>query len=96
MHTFDYKEAPKLLLTPDIVNMLSSLHEFKGKQELYIEAESDILTSLLDIAKIQSMEKSEYAVTPFKLNEMPKINEILHFAHIDYQAFAINDCAACF
>ena len=47
MHTFDYKEAPKLLLTPDIVNMLSSLHEFKEKQELYIEAESDILTSLL-------------------------------------------------
>ena len=42
------------------------------------------------------LEKSEYAVTPFKLNEMPKINEILHFAHIDYQAFAINDCAACF
>ena len=42
------------------------------------------------------LEKSEYAVTPFKLNEMPKINEISHFAHIDYQAFAINDCAACF
>ena len=44
----------------------------------------------------QKLEKSEYAVTPFKLNEMPKINEISHFAHIDYQAFAINDCAACF
>ena len=43
-----------------------------------------------------TVEKSEYAVTPFKLNEMPKINEISHFAHIDYQAFAINDCAACF
>ena len=42
------------------------------------------------------LEKSEYAVTPFKLNEMPKINEISHFAHIDYQAFAINDCAVCF
>ncbi len=42
------------------------------------------------------VEKSEYAVTPFKLNEMPKINEISHFAHIDYQAFAINDCTACF
>ena len=49
------------------------------------------------IWKIQvDMEKSEYAVTPFKLNEMPKINEISHFAHIDYQAFAINDCSACF
>lgn len=32
MHTFDYIEAPKQLLTPDIVNLLSSLHEFRGKQ----------------------------------------------------------------
>ncbi|MFA6778632.1 MAG: Fic family protein [Paludibacteraceae bacterium] len=58
MHIFDYKEAPKHLLTPDIVNMLSSLHEFRGKQELYIEAESDVLTALLDIAKIQSIKAS--------------------------------------
>lgn len=58
MHIFDYKEAPKQLLTPEIVNMLSSLHEFKGKQELYIETESDVLTALLDIAKIQSTKAS--------------------------------------
>ena len=58
MHTFDYKEAPKKLLIPDIVNMLSALHEFRGKQELYIEAESDVLTALLDIAKIQSTKAS--------------------------------------
>ena len=58
MHTFDYKETPKQLLTPDIVNLLSSLHEFRGKQELYIEAESDVLTALLDIAKIQSTKAS--------------------------------------
>ena len=58
MHTFDYKETPKRLLTPDIVNLLSSLHEFRGKQELYIEAESDLLTALLDIAKIQSTKAS--------------------------------------
>lgn len=58
MHIFDYKETPKHLLTPDIVNMLSSLHEFRGKQELYIEAESDVLTALLDIAKIQSTKAS--------------------------------------
>ena len=35
MHTFDYTETPKQLLTPDIVNFLSSLHEFMGKLELY-------------------------------------------------------------
>lgn len=58
MHIFDYKDTPKHLLTPDIVNMLSSLHEFRGKQELYIEAESDVLTALLDIAKIQSTKAS--------------------------------------
>ena len=58
MHTFDYNEAPKRLLAPEIVNMLSSLHEFKGRQELYIEAESDVLTALLDIAKIQSTKAS--------------------------------------
>ena len=58
MHTFDYKETPKKLLTPDIVKMLSSLHEFRGKQELYIEAKSDVLTALLDIAKIQSTKAS--------------------------------------
>ncbi len=58
MHIFDYKETPKQLLTPEIVNMLSSLHEFRGKQELYIEAKSDVLTALLDIAKIQSTKAS--------------------------------------
>ena len=58
MHIFDYKESPKNLQTPEIVNMLSSLHEFRGKQELYIEAESDILTALLNIAKIQSTKAS--------------------------------------
>ncbi len=47
-----------MLLTPDIVSMLSLLHEFRGRQELYIEAESDVLTALLDIAKIQSTKAS--------------------------------------
>lgn len=58
MHIFDYQETPRNLLTPEIVNMLSTLHEFKGKQELYIETESDVLTALLDIAKIQSTKAS--------------------------------------
>ncbi len=58
MHLFDYQEIPRNLLTPEIVNMLSTLHEFKGKQELYIETEPDVLTALLDIAKIQSTKAS--------------------------------------
>ena len=31
MHLFDYQETPRQLLTPEIVNMLSALHEYKGE-----------------------------------------------------------------
>jgi Fic family protein len=58
MHNFDYKEKPRELLIPEIVNMLSTLHEHKGKQELYIENKSDVLTALLEVAKIQSTKAS--------------------------------------
>lgn len=58
MHIFDYQEVPRNLLTPEIVNMLSALHEFRGKQEMYIGADPDILIALLDIAKIQSTKAS--------------------------------------
>ncbi|MCL2146841.1 MAG: Fic family protein [Synergistaceae bacterium] len=54
MKVFDYKNAPKALLTPDIVSMLTSIHEHKGKQELFIEEYSDTLTTLMEIAKVQS------------------------------------------
>ena len=54
MKTFDYKNKPKALLIPDIVSMLTSIHEHKGKQELYIEAHADVLTTLMEIAKVQS------------------------------------------
>jgi len=54
MKDYDYKNTPKALLTPDIVAMLTSIHEHKGKQELYIEAHADALTTLMEIAKVQS------------------------------------------
>ena len=54
MKDFEYKKAPKALLAPDIVGMLTSIHEHKGKQELYIEAHADVLATLMEIAKVQS------------------------------------------
>jgi len=54
MKIFDYINIPKTLLTPDIVAMLTSIHEHKGKQELYIEAHADVLTTMMEIAKVQS------------------------------------------
>ena len=54
MKEFDYKSTPRTLLTPDIVALLTSIHEHKGRQELYIEAHTDTLNVLVEIAKVQS------------------------------------------
>lgn len=58
MRQFEYKENWKKLLTPNIVSLLTSIHEYKGEQNLFIESNSDKLTKLLEIAKIQSTEAS--------------------------------------
>lgn len=58
MRNFNYKNEYSKLLTPDIVSMLTIIHEFKGEQTLFLEAHSDLLTELLEIAKIQSTEAS--------------------------------------
>lgn len=55
---FDYSSIPEKLLTTDIVNLLSAIHEYKGKQMLYIEAKADMLSNMLEIAKIQSTQSS--------------------------------------
>ena len=58
MRQFEYKESWKRLLTPNIVSLLTSIHEYKGEQNLFIESNSDKLVELLEIAKIQSTEAS--------------------------------------
>ena len=37
MRNFDYITNPAKLLTPEIVQMVGSIHEHKGKQELFRE-----------------------------------------------------------
>ena len=58
MRKFDYKEKPKTLLIPEIVALIGNIREMKGKQDLFVEADADILDSLLEVAKIQSTESS--------------------------------------
>lgn len=54
MRIFNYLEIDSELYTPDIVNLVSAIHEYKGKQDLFVEAKSDILEAMLQVAKIQS------------------------------------------
>lgn len=58
MRQFDFKASAARLLTNDIVNMLGYIHEYKGRQNLFIEAKADVLSHLLEIAKIQSTKAS--------------------------------------
>lgn len=58
MREYNYNQTYQSLLTPEIVSLLARIHEFKGEQNLFIEAKSDTLTQIMDIAKIQSTEAS--------------------------------------
>lgn len=58
MRNYSYLDKWNKLLTPEVVSLLTSIHEFKGEQNLFIEANADKLFELLEIAKIQSTEYS--------------------------------------
>ena len=50
MRDYNYIQKWEKLLTPQIVSLLTTIHEFKGRQALFIEANSDKLLDLLEIA----------------------------------------------
>ena len=58
MRTLNYKTEYRKLLSPEIVSYLAQIHEMKGRQNLFVEAQKDALAELLEIAKIQSTEAS--------------------------------------
>lgn len=57
MHNYQYKNTDKMLI-PEIVRLLTQIHEFKGMQTLFVGSKADTLTQLMEIAKIQSTESS--------------------------------------
>ena len=63
MHVYEYINKPEELLTPEVVQMLGTLRECKGRQDLYVALRqtqgpvgelSRTMTQLLEVAKIQS------------------------------------------
>ena len=74
MRKFDLVSETSTLMTNNIVNLLSAIHEYRGKQNLYIEAKPDVLSSLLSIARVQSTSSSNKIegiyTTDKRLNEL--------------------------
>lgn len=58
MRTFDYKNEYNKILSADIVSLLTTVHEYKGKQLQITNESTDVLTQLVEIAKIQSTDAS--------------------------------------
>lgn len=54
MRVFHYDDLERDLFTPEIMNTVSAVHEYKGRHDLFIETEPDILKGMLEIARIQS------------------------------------------
>ena len=58
MKVFDYSILSDRTWDNEIVSYLAQIHEYKGKQELYIRQKPVELERLIEIARIQSTEAS--------------------------------------
>ena len=58
MKHFDYSKLAERTWDNEIISYISKIHEYKGKQELYLRQKPVELERLIEIAKIQSTEAS--------------------------------------
>ena len=58
MREFFFNDASKVLDDPKVVQALTALYEYKGKQVLYLQARPDVLESLCEFAKVQGTDAS--------------------------------------
>lgn len=58
MRDYAFEKKWKKLLTPEIIALLTKIHEYRGSQNLYVESKPVALTRLVETAKVQSTEAS--------------------------------------
>lgn len=58
MRNFDYSKLKEKNWDNEIVNLVAQIHEYKGRQELYLKQQPEQLNRLIEIAKVQSTEAS--------------------------------------
>lgn len=54
MRQFQYEKLPDELFCNEIMNLVASIHEYKGRQDSYIAARPEILRAMPELAKIES------------------------------------------
>lgn len=73
MREMNLKKRCLKLMTPEILFLLSKIHEFKGEQNLFLESRADELEHLLEVARIQSTEASNKIEGIYTSNERLKL-----------------------
>lgn len=58
MDQFNYEKILPTLMTPEIMNAIAGIHEYRGKQDLYLVTEPEIMDKLCEVARIQSTKSS--------------------------------------
>ena len=58
MRNFDYSKLIHKSWDTDIVRLIAQIHEFKGRETLFLQQKPESLARLIDNAKIQSVEFS--------------------------------------
>ncbi len=58
MRSFDYSKLKERQWDSEVLGLVAQIHEFKGRQELYLKQKPAALEKLVEIAKIQSTEAS--------------------------------------
>ena len=76
MREFNYLKLMELSLPVNIYHTIAKIHEYKGKQELYIKNYPDVLDKMIDVAKIQST-KSSNAIEGIYTNDA-RLNELMN------------------
>ena len=58
MREFDYKKLAERTWDKEVLNYVGLIHEYKGRQQLYLEQKPEELDKLVELSKIQSTEAS--------------------------------------
>lgn len=70
------EEYSSIISNSNIINLISKIHEYKGKQSYLLDTKKDTLETLLKVAKIQSTSSSNKIEGIYTTNK--RINEIVN------------------
>ena len=65
MRNFDYSILTKRSWDSEIIGLVAQIHEYKGRQELYLKQKPAELDRLIEVAKVKNIASSR-ADSPFE------------------------------